>query len=90
MREHIDLITIVKASIALMFLNELPRKRHYEMHISIILNSGVMTGITKNLSIENFLMNAKHTVVQILDGVPGNIRRFPIIFLLNCWQTIIF
>lgn len=41
--------------------NELPRKRHYEMHISITLNCGVMIGIKKNLNIENFLMNVKNT-----------------------------
>lgn len=45
MREQIDLITIVKPSNALMFFNELPRKHHYEMHISITLNCAVMTGI---------------------------------------------
>lgn len=67
MREQIGLITIVKPSIALMFFNELPRKYHYEMHISIILNCGVMTGMKKKLNIENFLMNAKNTVVQILE-----------------------
>lgn len=63
MREQIDLITIVKPSIALMFFNELPRKCHYEMHMSITLNCGLTTGINKNLNIENFLMNAKNTVV---------------------------
>lgn len=63
MREQIDLITIVKPSIALMFSNELPRKCHYEMHMSITLNCG----LKKNLNIENFLMNAKNTVVQILE-----------------------
>lgn len=41
MREQIDRITIVKPSIALMFFNEMPRKCHYEMHISITLNCGV-------------------------------------------------
>lgn len=67
MREQIDRITIVKPSIALMFFNELPRKCHYEMHISITLNCGVTIWLKKNLNIENFLMNAKNTEVQTLE-----------------------